>query len=120
MKGKQSLKKGKAAKGTPRTEHGETKERCNLTLTPTAIANLDAAATQQNISRSELVEQYARGKQAKLAVDLLRKLESIPRNPEKWDAKTKSEIFYGLEEAIKMALDLIDAIPCGGEKEREE
>lgn len=60
MKGKQILKKGKPVKGEARTEHGETKERCNLTLTPTAIASLDAFATQLNISRSELVEQYAR------------------------------------------------------------
>lgn len=118
MKGKQSLKQIRAKKGEARTKHNETKERCNLSLTPTAIAALDATATQQDISRSELVEQYARGKQAKLAVDLLRKLEAIPRSPEKWDAKTKSEIYYGLEEAIKMALNLIDAIPCRGEEKR--
>lgn len=89
-----------------------TGKRVNVFLTEEAIAALDATATQQDISRSELVEQYARGKQAKLANELLCKLETIPRSPEKWDAKTKSEIFYGLEEAIKMALDLIEIMPC--------
>lgn len=107
----------KRGRGQPR-HYEERKEKVTLRITPTAIASLDAAATQQNISRSELVEQYARGKQAKLANELLCKLEAIPRSPEKWDAKTKSEIFYGLEEAVKLALDLIDAMPCGGEDEK--
>lgn len=107
----------KRGRGQPR-HYEERKEKVTLRITPTAITNLDATATQQNVSRSELVEQYARGKQAKLAGDLLCKLESIPRNPEKWDAKTKSEIFYGLEEAVKLTLDLIDAMPCRGEEKR--
>lgn len=106
----------KRGRGQPR-HYEERKEKVTLRITPTAIASLDAAATQQEISRSELVEQYARGKQAKLAVELLCKLEAIPRSPKKWDAKTKSEIHYGLEEAIKLALDLINAMPCGGEDE---
>lgn len=111
------MSKQKRGRGQPR-HYEERKEKVTLRITPTAIAALDATATQQGISRSELVEQYARGKQAKLAVDLLRKLEAIPRSPEKWDAKTKSEIYYGLEEAIKMALNLIDAIPCRREEKR--
>jgi len=59
-KGKQNLIKGKPKKGEARTEYGEAKERCNLTLTPTAIAFLDAKAQSLGISRSELIEQYAR------------------------------------------------------------
>lgn len=61
MKGKQSLKQIRAKKGDARTEYEEIKQRCNLSLTPTAIANLDAFATQLNISRSEFVERLARG-----------------------------------------------------------
>lgn len=61
MKGKQSLKQIRAKKGDARTEYEEVKQRCNLSLTPTAIANLDAFATQLNISRSEFVERLARG-----------------------------------------------------------
>lgn len=115
MKGKQSLKQIRAKKGDARTEHGEQKQRCNLSLTPTAIASIDIKATKQGISRSEAVEQWARGRQSKLAVDLLHKLEAIPRSPERWDGKTKAKIYYGLEEAIVMVLDLIDLMPCGEE-----
>lgn len=61
MKGKQNLKKGKPIRGESRTEYEEAKQRCNLTLTPTAIASLDTFATQLNISRSEFVERIARG-----------------------------------------------------------
>jgi len=39
----------------------EVKRPCNLALTPTAIASLDAMASELEISRSELVEQFARG-----------------------------------------------------------
>jgi len=60
MTGKQNLKKGKPIKGEARTEHGEPKGRHNFTLTPTAITYLDAEAARLGISRSELVERYAR------------------------------------------------------------
>lgn len=36
-------------------------KRVNMSLTPEAIANLDAFANQLNISRSEFVERLARG-----------------------------------------------------------
>lgn len=61
MKGKQSLKQTRAKKGDARTEYEEVKQRCNLSLTPTAIASLNSLATQLNISRSEFVERLARG-----------------------------------------------------------
>jgi hypothetical protein len=60
MKGKQKLIKGKPKKGEPRTDYDEQKERINLSLTPTAIASLDKAAEAEGVSRSELVERYAR------------------------------------------------------------
>jgi len=58
--GKTKFTKTKPRKGESRSEYDEAKQRCNLTLTPTAIASLDAAATALGISRSELVERYAR------------------------------------------------------------
>ena len=60
MKGKQSLKQIRAKKGEARTEHGEVKTRINISLTPSAIASLDSAATALGISRSELIERYGR------------------------------------------------------------
>jgi hypothetical protein len=60
MRRKQALKQIRAKKGEARTEHGETKVNVNLSLTPTARTNLDAEATRLGISRSELVERYAR------------------------------------------------------------
>lgn len=41
--------------------YNEVKTPVQLRLTPTAIASLDAFATQLNISRSEFVEKLARG-----------------------------------------------------------
>ena len=49
--------------------YDEAKERCNFTLTPTAIASLDRIATALGISRSELVERIARaGDEAIMAI----------------------------------------------------
>lgn len=50
----------KGQPGTPTTEYGELKKAIKITLTPTAIANLDTAATALSISRSELVERLGR------------------------------------------------------------
>jgi predicted DNA binding CopG/RHH family protein len=52
--------KGKAKKGEARTDYEEVKIRVNMTLTQTAIASLDAKAQEEGISRSELIERYAR------------------------------------------------------------
>lgn len=41
--------------------HGETKKSTTLTLTPTAVKYLDNMAEGLRLSRSELVEQFARG-----------------------------------------------------------
>jgi len=46
-------------KGVPK-DWDEVKRPCNLTLTPTAIAKLDAVAAYMDISRSELVERIGR------------------------------------------------------------
>jgi len=55
------IKKGfKKAKGEP-AFWDEMKSRCNLALTPTAIAGLDQLAQQRELSRSELVERIGRG-----------------------------------------------------------
>lgn len=50
----------KRGRGQPR-HYEERKEKVTLRITPTAIASLDAFATQLNISRSEFVERLARG-----------------------------------------------------------
>ncbi len=42
------------------TRHGEYKIRTNLMLTPSSIEKLDKLAKKLNLSRSELVEQFAR------------------------------------------------------------
>lgn len=49
----------KRGRGQPR-HYEENKEKVTIRITPTAIANLDAFATQLNISRSEFVERLAR------------------------------------------------------------
>lgn len=103
--------RGKGLKGIPRTEYKEKKKVMTLSLTPTTIAALDALAKKQNISRSELVEQYGRGALYDRASNLIAQLETIPHSPQKWDAKTKSEIYYGLQEAIKLALELQELLP---------
>jgi hypothetical protein len=57
----QRRKKGvKGQPGIPTTEYGELKKNVKMTLTPTAIALLDAKAQSLGISRSEVIEQYAR------------------------------------------------------------
>jgi metal-responsive CopG/Arc/MetJ family transcriptional regulator len=42
-------------------EYGENKERINISLTPTAQRLLDEQGTALGISRSELIERFARG-----------------------------------------------------------
>jgi hypothetical protein len=42
-------------------EYGETKQRVNMTLTPTSIDGLDLLARALNLSRSEFVERIGRG-----------------------------------------------------------
>lgn len=50
----------KKTKGTPEL-YNEVKKQVNLSLTPTAIDRLDKLAKQHRLSRSEFVEQIARG-----------------------------------------------------------
>ncbi|MEH1798454.1 MAG: CopG family transcriptional regulator [Nostoc sp.] len=52
-------KGSKRVKGVPELQD-ELKTRVNLSLTPTAIANLDVMAIERGISKSELVERIAR------------------------------------------------------------
>ena len=54
------IKGKKNQKGQPE-KYGEMKKRVNFTLTPTGIARLDGLASQMQLSKSELVEQVARG-----------------------------------------------------------
>jgi metal-responsive CopG/Arc/MetJ family transcriptional regulator len=49
-----------ADKGRPES-WGEPKQRVNMSLTPTAIKQLDELAQQRDLSRSELVERIGRG-----------------------------------------------------------
>lgn len=51
---------GKARRRGAPIIHDELKEKLNLTLTPTAIAKLGVAAKEQGLSKSELVERWAR------------------------------------------------------------
>lgn len=49
--------------------YGETKKAINLSLTPTAISYLEAEAARQGISKSEVVEQFARNQLSSLPSD---------------------------------------------------
>lgn len=49
----------KRERGQPR-HYEEKKEKYTMRLTPTAWEKLRAVATEQGISRSELIERYAR------------------------------------------------------------
>lgn len=53
-------KRQKRVKGIP-VSYDEVKNRVSLTLTPTATTKLDETASEYGVSRSELVEQIARG-----------------------------------------------------------
>jgi hypothetical protein len=50
----------KNQKGQPE-KYGEMKKRVNFTLTPTGINQLGDLADQRQLSKSELIEQIARG-----------------------------------------------------------
>lgn len=51
---------GHRRKGEPAL-YDEIKKLVTISLTPTGVANLDARATQLGITRSDLIEQFARG-----------------------------------------------------------
>lgn len=67
-----SRRKGKKPREGEPLFYEEKKMQCNVMLTPTAIAALDALATLLGTSRSELVERLARLPQED-ALKLLRK-----------------------------------------------
>lgn len=75
--GKTKFTKTRPVKGESRTEYDEAKERCNLTLTPTAIVSLDRIATLKGISRSELVEQFARSGGQSKSTEAIAALERL-------------------------------------------
>lgn len=50
----------RAAKGKSLYGYGEQKRALNLSLTPTAIEILNRVASEQSLSKSELIEQWAR------------------------------------------------------------
>lgn len=50
----------KNQKGQPE-KYSEMKKRVNFTLTPTGIARLEDLAAQKQLSKSEFIEQVARG-----------------------------------------------------------
>ena len=53
-------RKGKARRRGAPILYEEVKGKLNLTLTPTAIKNITEAAAEEHISRSELIERWAR------------------------------------------------------------
>lgn len=57
---KKGQKGQKSLKGQPEL-YDELKNRVAMSLTPTAVAGLDAVAKSMDLSRSELVEQIGRG-----------------------------------------------------------
>lgn len=57
---KKGQKGQKSLKGQPEL-YDELKNRVTVSLTPTAVAGLDAVAKSMDLSRSELVEQIGRG-----------------------------------------------------------
>ena len=63
-------KKGQKGSRGQADMYDEVKGRYNMTLTPTAVKGLDALAKSMNLSRSELVEQFGRGKIPTLTPDL--------------------------------------------------
>lgn len=60
MPGKKGIPGQKGIQGQPEM-YDEHKKRVNISLTPTAVERLDALAESMDVSRSELVEQVARG-----------------------------------------------------------
>ncbi len=50
----------RVARGQDMYGYGEQKQRCNLTLTPTAIAILDRVAKANGLSKSEYLERWLR------------------------------------------------------------
>jgi len=60
MPGKKGTPGLKGMKGQPEM-YDEHKKRVNISLTPTAVERLDALAGSMDVSRSELIEQVARG-----------------------------------------------------------
>lgn len=67
-------KKGQKGSRGQADMYDEVKGRYNMTLTPTAVKGLDALAKSMNLSRSELVEQFGRGKILTLTPDLAQQL----------------------------------------------
>ena len=60
MPGKKGIPGRKGIQGQPEM-YDEHKKRVNISLTPTAVERLDALAGSMDVSRSELIEQVARG-----------------------------------------------------------
>lgn len=60
MPGKKGIPGQKGIQGQPEM-YDEHKKRVNISLTPTAVERLDELAELMDVSRSELVEQVARG-----------------------------------------------------------
>ena len=56
----------RVARGEDMYGYGEQKKPLNLSLTPTAIDILDRTANNNSLSKSELVEQWARNELAQL------------------------------------------------------
>lgn len=67
-------KKGQKGSRGQADMYDEVKGRYNMTLTPTAVKGLDALAKSMNLSRSELVEQFGRGKIPTLTPELAQQL----------------------------------------------
>jgi metal-responsive CopG/Arc/MetJ family transcriptional regulator len=92
------------------SQYGEVKQRVNISITPTAIQALDAIAEKEGLSRSEVIERYARasmnsddlkaeGHDIRNLVDVVRKL--------RLKVKDLREITQRLEKELKsMGADL--------------
>ena len=59
---KKKVKPQKSMRGLPETEYGEIKKISSFSLTPTAVERLKSISRDLQISTSELIERFARGK----------------------------------------------------------
>lgn len=75
---KKAQKGLKSQKGQPEY-YDELKKRVMVMLTPTAVERLDILANSMDLSRSELIEQFARGtSRLPTAAEVQRLGESLP------------------------------------------
>jgi hypothetical protein len=96
---------------------GSRKERVNIMLSQDEIYSLDQTALylsqlyKRSVSRSEVIQRFAKGQIAQELETLRGVLEGIPREPQRWDKATKSTIKYELEKAVNLLQEIKNTLP---------